>query len=454
MPVFDADNPSAFIYNMQMAVQNADSINVSVNPAGTVTVEQINLIVNEIESKINARAPINHAVANTTYGGGNATNYGHVQLSDNYDAVNNNQKAANSVGASAWALQSVKALIGVLNDLNTTVKSTIVGAINELKTTVDSKLNADANAVSATKLLNSRNFRTNLGDTSTAGFDGSADCNPGVTGTLAVANGGTGQTTLAKARNAMGLGDTTGALPVANGGTGQTTLALARNAMGLGNTTGALPIANGGTGKTTAADARSALGVAYGTAAGTVCQGNDSRLSNARTPTSHASTGTGYGAGNASNYGHVKVSDNYTSSAGNASQSVAASSLAVYNTYNAIKNYWHWYSKDDGDVSHRIIYDKACLNKNGIQVWYGRGIAIVILENVNVSMPVSNGNYSICSGLPQRVFGQNPIAAVEVNNGSSARIWWDGNYLFVTAEGTAPGDNRWIVGQLIYPTSW
>lgn len=336
MPVFDADNPSAFIYNIQMTVQNANSVSVAINPAGTVTVEQIGLIVNEIESKIETRAPINHAIANTTYGGGNATNYGHVQLSDSYDTVNNNQKAANSVGASAWALQSVKALVGALNNLTTTVKSTIVGAINELKTAVDSKLDATANAVSATKLLNSRNFRTNLGSTSTAGFDGSADCNPGVTGTLAVANGGTGQTTLAKARNAMGLGDTTGALPVANGGTGQTTLALARNAMGLGNTTGALPIANGGTGKTTAADARSALGVAYGTTAGTVCQGNDSRLSNSRTPTSHASTGTGYGAGNASNYGHVKVSDNYTSSAGNASQSVAASSQAVVNTYNAL----------------------------------------------------------------------------------------------------------------------
>ena len=44
------------------------------------------------------------------------------------------------------------------------------------------------------------------------------------------------------------VGDATGTLAVANGGTGQTTLAAARNAMGLGNTTGVLPIANGGTG--------------------------------------------------------------------------------------------------------------------------------------------------------------------------------------------------------------
>ena len=78
---------------------------------------------------------------------------------------------------------------------------------------------------------------------------------------LGVAYGGTGQTTLAAARNAMGLGNTTGALPIANGGTGATTVAAARNALGLGNTSGAVPVANGGTGATTAAAARTNLGI-------------------------------------------------------------------------------------------------------------------------------------------------------------------------------------------------
>jgi hypothetical protein len=52
MPMFDADNPSAFIYNMQMTVQNADSINLSVNPAGTVTVDQLNAVVSTINASI------------------------------------------------------------------------------------------------------------------------------------------------------------------------------------------------------------------------------------------------------------------------------------------------------------------------------------------------------------------------------------------------------------------
>lgn len=47
---------------------------------------------------------------------------------------------------------------------------------------------------------------------------------PGVHGTLPASKGGTGQTSLQAARNAMGLGNTTGALPVANGGTGRASL--------------------------------------------------------------------------------------------------------------------------------------------------------------------------------------------------------------------------------------
>lgn len=55
-------------------------------------------------------------------------------------------------------------------------------------------------------------------------------------------------------------------------------------------------------------------------------------------PASHASTATTYGAASASNYGHVKLSDNYTSSAGAAASGIGASSLAVYNAYNTLNS--------------------------------------------------------------------------------------------------------------------
>lgn len=170
MPVYDANNPSAFIYNLQCTVQNAGSMAVSVNPAGTVTVEQFN---EEMATKLGrtdnavsatklvtsrsltvdlgsttaanfdgtadasigvsgelpianggtgastqsgARSalgvpPTNHAVANTTYGSGTATNYGHVKLSDTYDTINANEDANHGVGASQNALANAYATI-------------------------------------------------------------------------------------------------------------------------------------------------------------------------------------------------------------------------------------------------------------------------------------------------------------------------------------------------------
>lgn len=58
------------------------------------------------------------------------------------------------------------------------------------------------------------------------------------------------------------------------------------------------------------------MSVAYGTTGTTACAGNDSRLSDSRTPKAHASSSTTYGVGSTSNYGHLKVGDNITVSSG------------------------------------------------------------------------------------------------------------------------------------------
>lgn len=85
------------------------------------------------------------------------------------------------------------------------------------------------------------------------------------------------------------------------------------------------------------------ISVSYGTAAGTACQGNDSRLSDARTPKSHAATATTYGSGTSSNYGHVKLTDTYSVTTPNASTNgantgIAASAYALQQAYNILDN--------------------------------------------------------------------------------------------------------------------
>ena len=96
-------------------------------------------------------------------------------------------------------------------------------------------------------------------------------------GTLAVANGGTGATTLTgyvkgsgtsalTASATIPTSDLSGAIAVANGGTGLTTFTAANNAIfstsSSALTAGTLPITAGGTGATSASAARTALGAA------------------------------------------------------------------------------------------------------------------------------------------------------------------------------------------------
>jgi hypothetical protein len=368
MPVYDANNPSAFIYNVQITVQNAESISVSVNPAGTINVDQFNQAINGLQTQITTindnaffttdsatttinnedyipiqqsgskkktlfstlvaklnglitkigtstlggsntpiylkngtptqcdeLAPKSHASTGTGYGIGNGSNYGHVKLSDTYNNSVSDGGASGGLGASQNALYNAYNTLntnkikyqdpnykGVLSNYNFSTDSTAYNAhqvINVNEGDIGTNHMYVGNNVSCEELHFEDKYRTST-------LRELMDKPP---------------------KNHASTSTDYGVASSSNYG-------HVKTGTGISNNNGL-------------------IGVSYGNAAGTACQGNDSRLSNARTPTSHASTGTGYGAGNASNYGHVKVSDNYTSSAGNASQSVAASSKAVADVY-------------------------------------------------------------------------------------------------------------------------
>lgn len=68
----------------------------------------------------------------------------------------------------------------------------------------DSVVKWSGNANTATKLATARTITANLASSTAGSFDGSANITVGVTGTLPIANGGTGATTAAAARTALG----------------------------------------------------------------------------------------------------------------------------------------------------------------------------------------------------------------------------------------------------------
>lgn len=299
MPVYDANNPSAFIYNVQITVQNAESISVSVNPAGTVNVDQFNQAINSLQTQIttiNDNAFFTTDSATTTI---NNEDYIPIQQSDGKKK---------------------------------TLFSTLVAKLNGLITKI-----------------------------------------------------------------------------------GTSTLGNSNTPIYLNN--------------------------------GTPTQCNEFA------PKSHASTGTGYGPGNASNYGHVKVSDNYTSSAGNASQSVAASSQAVKNCYDAIKPVNYWFTHTDGNVTNRISTNSSVYTGGVIQAQYARGLAIVVLDDTRVKLPNAYTLYLVATGLPKAVYGQVTWAKVNTNTGVDVKVYADNNgYLYARSE--APASDIYLSGEVVYFTNW
>ena len=244
--------------------------------------------------------------------------------------------------------------VGNAANLTTTAKN-VVGAINELKSTYDNSISSLTSGKAPTSHASTETTygvgsSTNYGhlkisDTYTSvltACSGVAASQLAVACVYGVANG------------KASLGDTNGcALGTASAGTATTAARSdhvhpkpSRSDLGLGT---AADYACGCFLAVTGCAADSAkLG---GTAASgylktTGCAADSAKLGgctkaqvvadaqSGMAPTSHAAATTTYGAGTASNYGHVKLSDTYTSSSsGAAANSIAASQCAVYCAY-------------------------------------------------------------------------------------------------------------------------
>ena len=76
-------------------------------------------------------------------------------------------------------------------------------------------------ATSAGKLTTARTLQTKLDSTTAISFDGTANVQPGVTGVLGLANGGTGQTTAAAALSALGGQPSTGVVDASSAAAGK-----------------------------------------------------------------------------------------------------------------------------------------------------------------------------------------------------------------------------------------
>lgn len=107
------------------------------------------------------------------------------------------QTAAGNVATAAATAQTTA-------DSAVTAAAAAKTAADTAQTTADGKLGKTETAAAATKLAAAKTIQTNLASTSGASFDGTANVTPGVTGTLPIANGGTGATAAATALSNLG----------------------------------------------------------------------------------------------------------------------------------------------------------------------------------------------------------------------------------------------------------
>lgn len=254
--------------------------------------------VSSLNTAIGGKAPTSHASSATTYGVGTASNYGHLKISDTYNS-------ANSQGTDVAASQKAIYCVYTLANGKAAVGSTAGCALGT--------------AAAGTATTAARSDHVHPKQTLVA----CASCN------------GSGI--------AFGAAATRGVKTLtAKGDAGYNSACAA--CQNLLVTTGFMSYWNGAY-NGTSSNLTYFCGGTFGSAA--AC------AATAFAAKSHASTTTDYGVGSATDYGHLKVCDTYTSSSnGAAANGVAASQQAVYCAYANARNF--------GNTSNFTKFQCAC----------------------------------------------------------------------------------------------
>ena len=253
----------------------------------------------------------------------------------------------------------------------------------------DNIADTDKSVASAAKLTAARTISINGDATGSASFDGSADASIDIALEDSGAAAGTYRSISVNAKGIVTAGSNP-TLTISEGGTGQTTGAGVRNALGLGNTTGALPVTNGGTGAATASGALTNLGLNATASELNYMDGVTANVQtqlDAKAIKSHAATSGTYGLGTAANYGHVKTINALTQSSHADGTALSAYQGHVLNTalatkasldspsFTGLPKFRKFRRQLPGQIQHRRqvqpLYSKNCLMPD-MEICFGR----------------------------------------------------------------------------------
>lgn len=256
-----------------------------------------------------SRTPTSHAAATTIYGAASGTNYGHAMASTASPVANGAASAGSDVTkfAQEGHVHPTDTSRAASTHAHGNISSTgAVGVTASLPLITGAAGVVQAGSFGAAagtfaegndgRFSDSRTPTSHASTATTYGVSSETDYGHAMASTAApLANGtaaaGSDATKFAQEGHVHPTDASRAASTHAHGNISST------GAVGV---TASLPLITGASGVVQAGS--------FGTTAGTFAQGNDSRLSDSRTPTSHASTATTYGVSSATNYGHSMAS--------------------------------------------------------------------------------------------------------------------------------------------------